>query len=453
MRMVKVPARKWTGDCVVVSLFSLILLHTWQVRADAPSPVELPAHLSLEQAMETFRTHGLDMLIADAAVLGAQGDLRAAGAIPNPQLSTNFGHVFNYSAANTARMPCVGCSDVVVGGELSDQAALEDTLTGKRALRLRVARAALEVAQLGRRDAERVVGFQVKTQYVRVVAARSALEFARQVQASLRETVDLSRLRYPKVINEGDLARVEVQQLEADQNVDQARQDLRTAQVGLAFLLGVRGAVPDFEVDRAVLHFRVPAPLQTATVDSLLRDAMIRRPDLQQSASAEERATAALALAKRQRIPDVSLDAAYLQTGTGQDAIQPPTLTFGFTVGLPVFYQQQGEILRAEADRDAQVLQRSKLASQVSSDVETAFAAFATTRAVVERMEGSLLERAGRARDITDLQYRAGAATLIDFLDAERTFIQTNTEYFDDLANYWTAVFQIEAAAGVEMES
>ena len=60
---------------------------------------------------------------------------------------------------------------------------------------------------------------------------------------------------------------------------------------------------------------------------------------------------------------------------------------------------------------------------------------------------------ARRARDITDLQYRAGAATLIDFLDAERTFIQTNTEYFDDLANYWTAVFQIEAAAGVEMES
>ena len=110
MRMVNVPAVKWTRDCVVVSLFSLILLHAWQVRADAPSPVELPAHLSLEQAMEIFRTHGLDMLIADAAVLGAQGDLRAAGAIPNPQLSTNFGHVFNYSAANTAKMPCVGCS-------------------------------------------------------------------------------------------------------------------------------------------------------------------------------------------------------------------------------------------------------------------------------------------------------------------------------------------------------
>jgi len=35
MRMVKFPACKWTRDCVVVSLFSLILLHAWQMRADA----------------------------------------------------------------------------------------------------------------------------------------------------------------------------------------------------------------------------------------------------------------------------------------------------------------------------------------------------------------------------------------------------------------------------------
>jgi cobalt-zinc-cadmium efflux system outer membrane protein len=415
--------------------------------------VEIPPHLSIEQALEIFRTHGLDVLIADAAVLGAQGDLRAAGAIPNPQLSANAGHVFNYSPASRPGAPCIGCSDTVVGGGLSDQTALEDALSGKRGLRLRVARAALDAAQLARRDAERVVGFQVKAQYVQVAAASWMLEFARQVDTSLRETVDLSRLRYPKVINEGELARVQVQQLEAEQDVDRARQDLRSAQVGLAFLLGVRGVVPDFDVDRDVLRFRVPPSLQTATVDSLLNDAMTHRPDLQQAAATEERATEALALAKRQRIPDVSLNAEYLQTGTGQDAIQPPTLTFGFTVGLPVFYQQQGEILHAQAERDAQVLQRAKTLSQVTSDVESAFTAFATAKSIVERMESSLLERAKRARDITDLQYRAGSATLIDFLDAERTFIQTNTEYFTDLANYWTAVFQIEAAASKESES
>jgi cobalt-zinc-cadmium efflux system outer membrane protein len=437
----------WLGDFVIV-LLVVVLSKARPVRAAPPAPIDLPAHLSLEQALDLFRTHGLDLLIADAAVLGAQGDLRAAGAIANPQLSTSFGHVFNYSAASRPGAPCMGCSNFALGGGLSDQAALEDSLTGKRALRLRVARAALEVAQLGRSDAERLLTFQVKAQYVQVVAARWALDFAREVQDSLQKTVELSRLRYPKVINEGDLARVEVQKLEADQNVDQAGQDLRAAQIGLAFLLGVRGPVPDFEVDREVLRFRVPALLQTATVDMLLSDAMVRRPDLQQSASAEERASAALALAQRQRIPDVSLGAQYAETGTGQNAVQPPTLTFGFTVALPVFYQQQGEILRAEADRETQLLERTKLTAQVTSDVETAFTAFETSKAIVERMDSTLLDRAKRARTITELQYQAGSATLIDFLDAERTYIQTNTEYFADLASYWTAVFQIEEAVG-----
>jgi cobalt-zinc-cadmium efflux system outer membrane protein len=446
-----------TSKCLCdFSLAVLVMLLLWQARqvhAAPPSPVELPAQLSLEKALELFRTRGLDLLIADAAVIGAQGDLRAAGAIPNPQLSTGFGRVFNYSTAGTPGAPCVGCSIYQLGGGLSDQAALEDSLSGKRALRLRVARAALEAARLGRSDAERTVGFQVKSQYVQVVAARWAFDFVREVQGSLEKTLELSRLRYPRVINEGDLARVEVQKLEADQSVDQAAQNLRVARVGLAFLLGVRGPVPDFEVDRDVLCFRVPAPLRTANVDTLLVDAMDHRPDLKQAASAEERAAAALALARRQRIPDVSVDTQYVQTGTGQNAIQPPTLTFGFTMALPLFYQQQGEILRAEAERETQALQRTKLVAQVVSDVETAFASFMTTKALVERMESTLLGRAKRARDITEIQYKAGSATLIDFLDAERTFIQTNVEYFGDLANFWTAIFQMEAALSVELSS
>ena len=109
-------------------------------------------------------------------------------------------------------------------------------------------------------------------------------------------------------------------------------------------------------------------------------------------------------------------------------------------------------VLRAEADRESQLLQRTKLTAQVVSDVETAYAGFAAAKALVDRMESTLLERARKARDITEIQYKAGSATLIDFLDAERTFIQTNTEYFTDLANYWTAVFQMEAAVGAELQ-
>ena len=49
------------------------------------------------------------------------------------------------------------------------------------------------------------------------------------------------------------------------------------------------------------------------------------------------------------------------------------------------------------------------------------------------------------------MRNKKGAATLMDFLDAERTYIATNVEYFQDLTAYWTAIFQLEQAVGVEL--
>ena len=49
------------------------------------------------------------------------------------------------------------------------------------------------------------------------------------------------------------------------------------------------------------------------------------------------------------------------------------------------------------------------------------------------------------------LQYQKGAASLLEYLDANRTFIATMVEYLQDLTNYWTAVYQLEAAIGMEL--
>jgi cobalt-zinc-cadmium efflux system outer membrane protein len=118
---------------------------------------------------------------------------------------------------------------------------------------------------------------------------------------------------------------------------------------------------------------------------------------------------------------------------------------------LPVFYQQQGEIKKAEADLRTQTLGFAKARAQVLSDVGIAEGSYLATRELVERMEGRLLDRARLARDLVSLQYQKGAASLLEYLDAQRTFIATNQEYLQDLANYWIAVYQLEAAIGEDL--
>jgi outer membrane protein, heavy metal efflux system len=226
--------------------------------------------------------------------------------------------------------------------------------------------------------------------------------------------------------------------------------NLRQAQVGLAFLLGVRTNTPDFEVEKTLLDFRVPASVESATERSLFELALQNRPDLKAQGYQRLRAEEALALAKRTQIPDVTLNMQYSQTGMGQSVASPMTILFGASLNLPVFYQQQGEIRRARADSDTQSLQYAKNIAQVASDLSNAYAAFKANRELVERMQGALLSRAKTARDILEKQYRAGNATLMDFLDAERTYIATNLEYLTDMTQYWTALFQLEQAVGIE---
>jgi cobalt-zinc-cadmium efflux system outer membrane protein len=424
-------------------------------RADVvPAPAEIPAKLSLDDALATFRAHGFQILLAEAAVMSAEGDEKIAGAAPNPIANLGYGRAINYNPDNCGNSPADApqCSANQYSVGLSDNSAIEDSLSGKRGLRLKVARSALAAAKMSRLDAQRNLEFQVKAAYIQVVLAQDSLDFTRDALKTNTIEVDLTQRRYDKgAINEGELARMKMQKLEAEQAVDAGLQTLRQARVALAFLLGVRGRVPDFDTDRDVLKYRIPETLGTSSPDALLKTAFEKRPDLRALAYQRQSAEAQIHLSKRLVFPDIALSVDYTQTGTGQNAIQPPTLSVGLSAPIPVLYQQTGEIRKAEANYNTQSLMQAQTTAQVVNDLETAYAAFATSKHLVERMEGTELEQAKLARDVTERQFHGGTATLMDFLDAQRTYIATNIEYLQDLTSYWTSVYQLEQAVGTDL--
>jgi cobalt-zinc-cadmium efflux system outer membrane protein len=428
------------------------------VAASAPLPTvpeapALPAELTLDGAIQIFRERGLDLLAAEAAVEGAQGDVQAAAAIKNPILSGSFGKSRAFSGCTDAQGNPVSCGwlpDPALAVGLSDDGAIFDSLSGKRRLRVAVARAALEASRASRDDALRTLTAQVKIQFLQQLLAQDALRFAREVAQASARTFELTRIRYEEgAINEADLARIEVAKLESEQSVDQANQAVRDARAQLAFLLGVRGRVPELTVVAPDLeHFAVPPGLESPSPDALLAAALEARPDLAAARRQRERTEAALALARRQRFPDVTLSLNYVQQGTTPAATTPPTFAIGLSIPLPLLYRQQGEIRRAEADLSSQSLASAKVEAQVAVDVESGLADWQAAGSLARRMEGGLLERARRARDLVEIQYRKGAASLLDFLDAQRTYIATSVEYRQDLVSYWTAVFKLEQAVG-----
>jgi cobalt-zinc-cadmium efflux system outer membrane protein len=454
---------------VALSLCSLSSL--WSVGSAAraevvPTAPELPQRLGLDEALRMFQTRGLDLLIADASVRSAEGGVAIAGAVPNPVVSANFGYAFTYATNRASLENCrqngAICSPWSNSLGIADSAAIGDSLSGKRKLRLEVSRYALAVAKMSRRDAERMGAFNVKSAYAQVAQAALTLKFTRDVAESQKETLRKFRDRYRLgQINEADLQRIEVQKLEADQALDGAQRALRQARVALAFLLGVRGGVPDFEVNTRVLDYSVPVALRAAMEVDLLRKAFENRPDLLGAGYSMQQAEAQIRLTKRQRWPDITLNMNYGYGGFGgfstNGPVGPQILTFGLSLPVPFFYALEGEIRQAEAQYETNRLQWAKTTAQVTNDVATAFAAYAIAKRLVERMEGprreggGILQSARGAFELVALQYDKGAANLTDYLDALRTFISTKIEYYGNLASYWTGIYQLEAAVAKDL--
>jgi cobalt-zinc-cadmium efflux system outer membrane protein len=414
--------------------------------ATAESP-SLPPHLAMADALRLFRERGFDLIVADATVDSVRGDAQMAGAIPNPAISGGVGRSFGFNSAT-----CPGCSALAWDVGVSDQSALFDTLSGKRGLRSRTAELALAVARQSRADTQRTLESMLRQQYLQAVYARDALDLTLESQSRLGHVLELNQARFQHgAISQVDALKVETEKLEADQEVERAEFDLAEAKFQLAFLLGVRGRMPDFEVDADLPRYRVPAELGRATVESLLDLARKQRPDLAAAHLQHDRAGTAVQSAKRLRFPDVALSLDLSGQGAGSDVSSPPTVSLGLTLTPPLFYRFQGEVQKAQADLRIQDTLLAKTEAQIVNDVTVALTQFKSTQRRVERAENGLLDRARRTRDLVQVQYEKGAASLLEYLDAQRMLIETTQGYLRDLADYWLAVVLIGEAVGLEL--
>jgi len=414
---------------------------------EAPS---LPNPLTLPQAEEIFLEHGLDLLVVEAQARGAEGDLRAAGAHPNPGLdvAVMFGPATNHDIlASTG--PIQQSLGLSLG--LTDNAAIEDILSGKHSLRIQAAAKALASAQQAVEDLKRNELSELRQAFAAVLLAKENLDFAGEVQKSYDQTYDLNSIRYKKGdISEADLAKIAVAKLEADQAMTQAAQGLELSKDSLAFLLGVRGAIPEFEVAGSLEHQEL-ATLNAQGADALLAQGLANRPDVKVAVANREQQEALVTQARRLVMPDIALQLGYSEQCNTAECSSAPTFNVGLQSNLPIFYQQQGEIRRAESNLAAATASEAKARAQVLSDVTQAWASYRSARELVDRMEKAELKQAKLSRDLEELMYRKGAASLLEFLDAERTYIATNLEYRQDLAAYWDAIYQLEQATAVRL--
>ena len=311
-------------------------------------------------------------------------------------------------------------------------------LGGKRQRRIDSARAATRVTGHELDDVRRQIIFLVKKSFADALAGRESLNLAEQNLQSLDELERIQRFRAERGdISELELLRIQVQRFAFERDAADARQALKSAKIALRAIVGQEQIAEDFEVVGDLAFKDV-----TLTQADLYRRALANRPDLRAAEAAREKAKADIRLARANAWWDVTPQIEYQRLGPDN------TIGFGFSMPLRIFDRNQGEIARTRAEAGRVDAAREVVAVQALSEVDTALAALRTESGKLTVLRDTYLPKAKQARDTVEYAYRRGGASLLEYLDAQRTYRDTAAEYVRSLGSYWTSFYQLETAVG-----
>ena len=287
-------------------------------------------------------------------------------------------------------------------------------------------------------DNERTLTFNVASQFLNVQLAESSLDLALQDMKSFQNTVDISEIRYKAGdISEVDYLKIKLQLLQFQSDVSMAQLAKTQALVGLRQFLGYQSVPEDFDVTGDFDYKAI-----TMKLEDLQSQALQNRPDYRAALLGVTAAKSQYELAKANGKVDITGTANYDHVSDTSAA------SFFGSLQIPIFNRNQGEIARTSyAINQAQELQLAA-SDQVLSDVLNAYEGVRENDQIISLYRGGYLDASQKTRDITEYSYKRGAASLLDFLDAERSYRATQLAYRQALAAYLTAVEQLREAVG-----
>src|ERR1017187_6598521 len=401
----------------------------------APSCVQGLVKITLDDAIQMALAHNHTLLAARTTIQQSEAQETTANLRPNPVLlgDTQFLPIFEpdqFSSAymNDSAQFDLGLSYLFERGK-------------KRQHRLQAAKDQTDIARSQVADNERSLSFQVASQFVSAQLAESALDLAMQNMNSFQKSVDIGKERYRAGdISDDDYLKIKLQLLQFQTDASQARLAKVQALSDLRRLLGYESVSADYDVAGPFDYQPVNAHLE-----DLQAKALATRSDLRAAQQGVTAANSQHELAKANGKQDITAQASYTHTADLSTAS-----LFG-QIQIPIFNRNQGEIART-GFAITQAQEQEKAASeQVLNDVRDAYEGLRTNDEIIQLYRSGYLDDAQQDRDISEYSYKRGAASLLGYLDAERSYRATELAYRQALAAYLLAEEQLRQAVGTRI--
>jgi cobalt-zinc-cadmium efflux system outer membrane protein len=358
---------------------------------------------------------------------------------PNPGLTL--------STDGTQIAPYKGVWQPLTGTQFAANFSYLHERQHKRELRRESAQKATGIAVSGQADLERTLIFALRSAFVQTLQEKAIRDLARENLSYYDHVLDVNRERYKAgAIAQVDLDRLELQRVQYESDLQTAEVNLRTAKIQLLALLNDRTPIEQFDVTGS---FDFSA--QIAPLDEIRQTAVDTRPDLKAALEGIDKAQTDHKLAIANGSTDPTLSAWYTYNPSFNNPFDHQTLGASVSIPLRIFDRNQGEKKRTELDIDRSGKLMEATRAQVFSDVDSAYATVNSTVILLQPYKDRYLQQASRIRDTIAFSYEHGAASLLDFLNAQADYRSVQVNYLNLVASYLNAASQLNLAVGREV--
>jgi cobalt-zinc-cadmium efflux system outer membrane protein len=391
------------------------------------APLEPTGELGLSEAL-SLTLRGSPQLASFAWDIRAQESaIIQAGLLPNPELSVeieDFAGSGEFSGFRGSQTTLAFGQLILLGGKLRkrlDVSSLERDLAGWD----------YETARVGAltRAASDFVETLADQQRLAVAADIEAL--AVRIHSTVSERVEAGKVSPV----ERTRARIELAQATLDRQ--RAERELEAARHRLAANWG--SASPRFE--RAVGDL---AAVQDPPRADKLLERIGHNPDLARWATEMALRRAAVALARSDAVPDLTLFGGprWLEGDDQTVAVA------GLSISIPLFDRNQGAILGARIRQAQAGALRQAAEVTVRADLAASWQALDAAHLEVGAVRDDVEPSARAAIEAAEEAFRQGKIGALELLDSQRTLFGVRRQLVDALASYHQAVIALERLIG-----
>lgn len=365
----------------------------------------------------------------------ADAQLKASKVFPDPEVSVSY--------ANNQDQT------LFMGQGIDAGISYPISLGNKRGANISLARSQKELAQTALDAYFQNLRAEATLGYFNAIRQKKLLEVQSEIYDRMNKLAQADSLRLKNgSINATDARQTRLEARSQQNLVLQADADFQNSLIYLAQLQG------ENSVDGTISPSG-DFPLQKRDFDlnALIQSAIERRSDLQVAIRNKEISEKQLRLIRANRAFEFSLSAGLSHSTKVKNEIAPApafnSYSGGISIPLKLSNLNKGEILAAREAIKQSETSLKDIQLQITTEVSQAWVAFKSSEKQMLHYKNGMIEEATQILDARTYAYQRGETGISDLLNAQRTFNEVMTDYYETLYQYAESLVNLEKAAGI----